>query len=656
MATHTAGPDIVRRQVAIEAFRLSPDGETIAFVRRHVDGDMYRSHIWTVAYDGGRARQLTSGAVRDSSVVFSPNGRQLAFVRTSEGESHGQVWVTDIDSQPWQLTTMASGVSSVSWSPDGRLLALVAPSNEVRFISGPLAEGRAPTARRITRLDWRDDEEGHRDRRYHLFVVEPRRRTRPRQLTQGDFDVVSPAWSPDGRTLAFTTDVRDERDIDPRSSIWTIDAAGGEPRELVALGGNADSAAWSPDGRWLAFLGQAVTGSSEWEPWWPWIVPIDGGDPRPLINDRDVPVGGWAWSDLDLAEELAGPVWLGDDAVGCLITRRARCIPFCIALDGPGMQPLSNEDRLVTSGLAIAAGRMVISAAIDGRAGDLYAIEGNGLRAITDVGAGWQKRYRLPRIDELEIPGPAGPINTWLISPPDAGAEAMATVLHFHGGPGGSFGAGGSLDAMVLTGAGYRVAMPNIRGSVGFGYDWASAVGGRWGQADAADALTVADWLVARGLSDPARLGLLGLSYGGFLVEWLIGITDRFAAAVAENGVSNQVSSWANSYFGVHYHRRLGLADPTTREGMLSLWNSSPLSNVARIQTPLLLLQAEEDRNCPAADTEQLFTALRVHGRKVEYVLYPEEHHEMKNYGRPDRRIDRHQRILDWFAHYASRR
>jgi dipeptidyl aminopeptidase/acylaminoacyl peptidase len=230
----------------------------------------------------------------------------------------------------------------------------------------------------------------------------------------------------------------------------------------------------------------------------------------------------------------------------------------------------------------------------------------------------------------------------------------LPLVVHFHGGPTGSFGPGSSLDAMLLTSAGYRVAMPNIRGSAGFGYDWADALNGRWGEADAEDALAVVDWLVSQGLADERRIGLYGLSYGGYLVQWLVGVSDRFAAAVAENGVANQISTWANSYFGVHYNRRLGVGDPLTREGMLKLWSSSPLANVARINTPLLILQAEDDRVCPASDNEQLFTALRALGRETEYILYPEEHHEFKVYGRPDRRIDRHERMLAWFARYLG--
>jgi dipeptidyl aminopeptidase/acylaminoacyl peptidase len=149
-------------------------------------------------------------------------------------------------------------------------------------------------------------------------------------------------------------------------------------------------------------------------------------------------------------------------------------------------------------------------------------------------------------------------------------------------------------------------------------------------------------------------MGVYGLSYGGFLVQWLIGVTDRFAAGVAENGVANQVSAWANSYFGVHWNRRMGLANPLSREGMLRLWSSSPLSNVANVRTPLLILQAEADAVCPPADNEQFFSALRALRREVEYVLYPEEHHEFKVYGRPDRRVDRQTRLLDWFNRHLT--
>jgi dipeptidyl aminopeptidase/acylaminoacyl peptidase len=653
MSEGACGPDIVRRQVLIEAFRISPDGESIVFVRRHVDGIEYRSHLWVVPYGGGRPRQLTNGALRDSSPTFSPDGRQLAFVRTPAGADHGQVWIVPLaGGQPEQVTTLPHGAGGVSWSPDGRMLAVSASSDDVPFIVGPFEKGKAPRARHMTRLDWRDDESGHRDRRTHLFIVKPRPGARPRQVTRGDYDVEHATWSPDSATIAFTTDMRPERDIDPRSSIWAVGVDDGEPRELAALGGNASFPAYSPDGRWLAFLGQGVEQPTDYEPWLIWLMPAAGGTPRPLMEGRDLSVGAWTWSDLVLTDSSASVVWIDDESLACLIAVRGRCHPYRLELAGGLPRPMVGEDRLLASALDAHSGRVAIAAGIDGQAGELYALEDGRLRRLTRDGAAWQRRCPRPPVVELDIPGPAGPINTWLASPPDAGDEPLPLVLQFHGGPTGAYGAGSNLDVMLLTAAGYRVALPNIRGSTGFGYEWAAALDGRWGDVDVEDTVAVIDHLVERGLVDRGRIGAIGLSYAGFLVQYLVGATDLLAAAVAENGVANQVAAWGNCYFGTYWNRRHNLGDPLSEVGMRKLWRSSPLSNVANIRTPLLILQAEEDRICPPADNEQLFTALRVLGRTVEYVLYPEEHHEMKTHGRPDRRIDRHERILDWFERY----
>jgi dipeptidyl aminopeptidase/acylaminoacyl peptidase len=143
-----------------------------------------------------------------------------------------------------------------------------------------------------------------------------------------------------------------------------------------------------------------------------------------------------------------------------------------------------------------------------------------------------------------------------------------------------------------------------------------------------------------------------GLSYGGFLTNWLIGTSGRFAAAVSENGVSNQVSAWALCDVGAILNAADGLGDALSDEGVGGLWRQSPLRHVSQITTPLLLLQGEDDRRCPPGDNEQMFVALRRLGREVEYVLYPESGHLYSATGRLDRRIDRHRRMLDWFTRW----
>ena len=651
---------LVRAQVALESFRLSPDGATIVYATRRVTGDDYVSHLWTRPFRGGRSRQLTRGRVRDGAPAISPDGRNLAFVRSAVGREAavGQAWILPLDGgEPWQLTTLEHGVASVHWGPDAQRLALVGPAGDQRFVVGKERKGRTPIARRLTRLDFRDDESGHVVRRSHLWLVAARDGARPRQLTSGDYDVVNPAWAPDGRRIAFSADRGPDATIHPRLQIWSVGTEASRPRvrELASLAGDADHPAFSPDGRHLAFIGTDVDDPPDEVPPAVWVMELASGRPRTLTGTLDRPTGDWAWCDLLMADEAPGPVWLDDASVGVIIGDRGRTLPYRVGLDGSTAPLVDPIVRIASSGIEAAAGRVAISAAIDARAGEVHAVENGSLRQVTREGSSWQRRFPRVELTELELEGPAGPIHAWLASPAGAGRRRLPTILHVHGGPTGAWGPGGTLDAIALCAAGYRVLMPNIRGSATFGGEWVRALSARWGGVDAEDALASVDALVERGLADPERLGLMGLSYGGFLTHWLIGVTDRFAAASSENGVTNQVSTWANSYFGVHYNRRAGLGDPLTERGMRALWRSSPLRHAGRITTPLLMLQAEEDRVCPASDNEQLFTALKVLGREVELILYPDEHHAMKSSGRPDRRIDRMERVLAWFDRYVRR-
>jgi dipeptidyl aminopeptidase/acylaminoacyl peptidase len=313
---------------------------------------------------------------------------------------------------------------------------------------------------------------------------------------------------------------------------------------------------------------------------------------------------------------------------------------------------LAHGDAMANA-LAARGGTIAVLATIGARPPELAIAADGELRAIGSLGSAWIDGLAWPTMRVVEAPGPGGPIETWVASPAGAGDGPLPTIVDVHGGPLGGWTSAPSMEVVLLCARGYRVILPNIRGSASYGGEWIRPQLGEWGGPDADDVHASLDHVIGLGLADPSHLGVLGLSYGGFMVNWLIGTTDRFRAAVSENGVTNQVSAWAHSDGGPEYCRAARMGDPTTPEGVERLWRQSPLRHVAGVRTPLLMLQSEADKRCPPADNEQLFIALRWLGRTVEYVLYPEEYHVIQASGRIDRRIDRMTRVLEWFERYV---
>jgi dipeptidyl aminopeptidase/acylaminoacyl peptidase len=693
-------PADIRRQVVVEELDLSSDGRLAVVARRSVRGDRYVTHLYAVPLDGrpvAKPRQLTSGLVRDGRPRLSPDGRSLAFVRTDPTDDEAIAAIVILDLRRGRQRGLVprghGSVGEIAWSPDGRRLAFTAEVDPPRFLVGPVpptgsrrspkhprgsAAEPSPRARRITRADWRWDEIGHLDRWSHLFVIEPRAGARARRVTAGDWGVSDICWSPNGRTVAFTADLGPDADTHPRPTIWAVevDAPAGygsaAPRPVLAPAGVANHPSYSPDGRWLAAIG--VLEADPLDDVSPGLLlgPADGSAPPwALAPALDRPIGNWTDTDLNgwVVSGRHGPFWLDASTIVATVSDRGRSHPVRFRLDPGTGAPLSSPtptprdaagpwSDATSHSLAVASsGTIAVLGTLGTRAMELMTLDEDRAgrprwTTRSTLGSAWQRRYPQPQMLRLDAPGPGGPIETWVASPADAGDAFLPAVVDVHGGPLGAWAPAPHVEVALLVARGFRVILPNIRGSTSYGRDWIRPQLGDWGGVDAADVHTAVDHVIALGLADPDRLGVLGFSYGGFMVNWLIGTTDRFRAAVSENGVTNQVSDWANSDSGPEYSRAGLLGDPFSPEGIERLWRQSPLRHVANIRTPLLLLQAEADLRCPPQDNEQLFIALHHLGRTVEYVLYPDESHVYSSSGRPDRRIDRMTRMLDWFDRY----
>jgi dipeptidyl aminopeptidase/acylaminoacyl peptidase len=637
-------PADVRRQVLLQQVALSPDGTWAAYSRRTVEKDEYRSRLWRVPLGRGRPEQLTSADANDLRPEFSPDGQSLAFV--SDRSERFQPWLLPLaGGEPRRAAELAGQVAAAKWSPDGRALLLLAPSGEHRFLVG---SDEKPVARHIQDLTWRLDGYGLRDQFTSVWTVSAGG-GRARRLTEASYEVIDAIWLPDGRRIAFLADLGPDAGVIEFPQAHTVSARGGRLRRLAKLKGYTVSLSCSPRGR-IALIGVDHGDPVGWEQTNLFVV--EGGRHRQLGADLDRPIGNATFADLlDTGETLQPRAqWLDEETLVALVSDRGGSRPYRFPLDGPA-EPLLDDPEIVCAGLAVGADRVVVIAAEPGSAGELCEVVEGRLRPLTRHGSGWLTRHRLePERITVRRRGHPG-IDGWFV--PARGRRRRAPlVLKIHGGPHSAYGPVPFTETLALAHAGFHVLYTNPQGSAGYGEEFAHALTGNWGELDSPEQLAAVDWAVRAGLADRDRVGVLGLSYGGFMVTWLLGHhPGRFATAVAENPVTDLVSHFGTCDFATWIGpTAVGARFP--HEDPDGYRDGSPATLIHRNKAPLLLLQAEADLRCPADQAEIVFGILRGLGREVEYVRYPEEFHLLVANGRPDRRVDRLERIVDWFERH----
>jgi dipeptidyl aminopeptidase/acylaminoacyl peptidase len=624
--------DLLRERL-IGSIDISRDGELVAYAERTVVAGKDRSSLWLVPFAGGRPRRLTHGAWTDGRPRFSPDGSRLAFLSDRDKAGVSQLLLLPLDGGDARaLTTFRRGVLEAEWMPDGRSLAVLALDDASHVLQGERDGDETATVRVLRRLDWRMDGEGLLDHPRHIHLVTTGGRAR--RLTKGTWSAQCIRPHPGGRSIGFVAN-RSGSEIEADHQLHVVELGSGRVRQRSKLPGEVARFSFDPDGTPICVALDRSSPMSE-DPWMVWRLAADGSG-RPLTAHLD---------------RFAGQ-GIGNDERLTIIPDNGRELPHRV--DDSGVEPLVDPALDPCAYELAGAGRRVAALmtlnTYEGM--DVYALEpGKPPRRLTRSGDAWLASRARATQREITVKGPAGPIQAFLLSPPGAGSRPLPTIIDVHGGPTWAWPIAADATAHMLAGAGFRVVRANIRGSNDRGREWIAALNGAWGDADAADCHAVLDHLVKAGLADARRLGCYGNSYGGFVVNWLVGTSDRFAAAVSSNGVTNQVSAYAHCDVGYIYNRQEGLGDSFTAEGVATLWRQSPLRHVANVRTPLLILQGESDLRCPPADNEQLFVALRMLGREVEYVLYPDSTHSMSSSARPDRRVDRMQRVVGWFTKY----
>ena len=646
--------DDLPRFVSVQEPRISPEGQSVAYVVESIDlaANGTRSAIWLAPFDGGVPRQLTAGLKRDTTPRWSPDGRRLAFVSDRDGKR--QIYVMPVDGgDPVRLTDHPVGAGGFQWSPEGTRIAYLADGADRRGEPVPLWEkdGRKRTLR-ITGHRHKHDGRGFRGPAgAHLWLVDVPAAFAPdhtpntgQQLTEGPYDDNAPAWSPDGRTIAFVSDRSADRDRHfEGGAVHLVDVASGAVRRLTPEEGRAANPSWSPDGKLIAYIGALTADEANPSDLRLFVISADGGEPRDLSASFGRSVGLRPGGYLTPSR----PVWDGDSLLylantgGSSHLWRFGVQPEQLSRGRHATYEATFSDDRSRAALLVADARG--PAEVWGWRAD------RGLRQLSN--------HNAPLLAELDLPAPqrhtfkgadGQPFQGWLLAPHGEGPFPL--VLSVHGGPHNLFGDTWNFDHQLYAGQGYAVLYVNPRGSGGYGEAFAGQVVADWGGGDWQDQLAALDAAIASSdpAIDPRRLAITGSSYGGFMTCWAVGQTDRFATAVAGACISNLTSFFGTSDIGATWGMREFGGPPHERLDWYLA--HSPIRHVHKVTTPLLLYHGESDLRCPIEQSEQMFSALHQLGKRVELLRLPGEPHAALSAGSPSHRIDARKAILEWLA------
>lgn len=598
--------------------RIAPAGDRVAFIVARVSAPRQRSsEVWLVSTDG---QGLASVALESASAPrWAPDGSALAVIAAAAGGP--AVHLVSPADRTHRVLEGTLGAREAEFSPDGRMLAFLRPDAPVPSRDPMVADADPP-------------------RHTRLWILDLRAGGAPRKAMAEDLTVWRFAWSPDARRIAVLASVSPQAEgLEYGSRLLVMDVATGRVQALAEKTSPQAAPAFSPDGRSVAFL--APLGAFM-ERGVLHVVAADGsGAPRPLAADhaatfweaRWEPQGRRLLCALGEGTEHALAAVEASGRVHRLVPVRHSLIPLwesVWSMDASGR-------RLAYVG-ETDGGREVWTTTLDG----------GPPRRLTRFTAGLEG-VALGSVEAVRwtSAGAPGPVEGILVSPRGASGRTPL-VVWLHGGPAYHWGVGAHVRswAQLLAGRGYRVLLPNFRGSTGYGQAWLTANVRDWGQGPMADVMSGVDALVARGLADPDRLYLGGGSYGGYLAYWILGHTTRFRAGYLRAGISDPLSAFPltdEPSFFTGYMGATPWDDPDVYRRL------APLAAAAAVRTPLLIVHGEQDARVPLAQSQLFYSALRHRGVPTQLVVYPREGHGIAEH---DHQVDHMQRMLEWYARW----
>ncbi|MCB0019215.1 MAG: S9 family peptidase [Anaerolineales bacterium] len=647
---------------------LSPDGRQAAYTVGWVEkaSEKKFANIWLVDSNGRHNRQFTYGNQVDGLPEWSPDGRTLAFLSNrGNAEKPAQLYLIPVgggEARP--LTDIKGSIGQFSWSPDGRLLLCSVRLTDAEVLEREKDEGKKKlgiVARHIKRVHYKYDGAGFLpEERWHIWTVDART-GKAKQLTESPvFDEFSPRWSPDGQQIVFVSNRAEDPDFNPGGDdIYLMPAAGGELTRIEAPFGNKSQPVFSPDGQMIAYYGSLGRGD-----WWQhnhlWVVPADGSGPaRSLTGAHDFYVGNASINDTGGGVTPA-PLWSADgQRLYFPVSQHGNTTLHSISLAGDDLQTVLGDPGMMGA-YGLDADRVVYWHSTFAGMGEIKAqklvdgVANGSSRQLSRSNSDYFRRVMLGQMEEVWFKGPAGnDLQGWILKPPGFDpAKKYPSIMEIHGGPLGQYADAYMHEFEFLAANGYVVYFANPRGGYGYGEAHAKAIWNDHGGADYDDVMAWANYVKALPYIDEDRRGVTGGSYGGFMVNWIIGHTAEFRAAVTQRSISNRLSSYGSS--DINWLREITFDDEPPWENLENYWRQSPLKHIANAKTPTLVIHSEQDLRCPIEQGEQIYVALKRLGVETEMVRFPDSPHGLSRMGRTDRRVVRLEHILRWFDRYLK--
>ncbi len=631
--------------------QISPDGKHIAYVVKSVDSKdkmKYENHLWMVPTDGSRKPyQFTNLCQSETNPRWAPDSKSLAF--TAKQGDYTQIWSVPVNGgAPLAVTDNEFNAGAPVWSPDGCKIAYTAKVKPQQ--DQPETDS---DVRYIDTLRYKLNGVGYLDKVSQIYITSIDG-NETKQLTSGSSDSLHPAWSPCGKYLAFSSNRTEDYEYNSLTDIWIIDLQGENLKKLTNSEGPSSMPAWSPDGQYIAYIGHKMeyssatiatiylketSGEEEYN-----LLPGFESMPRHGVGGDSVssPPNGLLWSGT-------GHIYFQASKEGKTAVYRVEANPKA------KLEQLTEGDEVLYGmSYSPATNRLAVSRSSFTTIGDLFVIENCERQQLTYVNDELLSEVALAQPQQFYYRFEGYSIEGWIMKPIGyQEGEKYPAVLEIHGGPHTAYGHIFFHEFQLLAAQGFAVVFTNPPGSSNYGQEFVTKTHHDWGGLDYRSLMAAVDYVNNNfSFVDQQRWGVTGGSYGGYMVNWMLGQTDCFQAAVSLRSTCNRYSQFGTSdigFFNGNYEQKGNPWD--NPEFYLKV---SPISYVNKITTPLMLIHSENDLRCPITQAEEFYTALKWLKKKVVLVRFPDENHDLSRSGKPRHRVERLNYLLGWFTDHIK--